>query len=390
MSDINNIDFMFEIAFNKRLPSFYKSIFLLNNNGFLLSNKQLKTLEIDSDIYTVYDVPSHFKISQNEMPAAIRVKKIIQHKGFYIDLNGYQNTESYLKDQFSRSTLQALRSGKKRLETCFNISYKMYFGSIDKSDYNFLFKSFYEMLKLRANEKGIKNRNLQHWDLYTKKVYEMILKKEASLFVIYDGEKPINISLNIHLKDIVFLFITTYNIDYFKFRIGHTNWAWLIDWFLKNNVKFIDFSKGNTAYKKRWTNREYNFEYHLFYDSTKVLTKLKVSVLEKKLQLLQFLRNKNINDYFYTTSNKLKKTKAYIHQKKHKFIEVDLLPNKNELSEIHIQQENQFGFLRPIIYQYLYLKSTNIKDVNIYSSTKKENEFFIKNKNKFLKLLVEN
>ncbi len=102
----------------------------------------------------------------------------------------------------------------------------------------------------------------------------MILNKQASLFVIYDGKDAININLNMHVKNTVFLFITTYDIDYSKFRLGNTNWMMQLDWFLKNNIEIVDFSKGNIEYKKRWANKEYDFEYHLFYDSANIIIKM--------------------------------------------------------------------------------------------------------------------
>ncbi len=388
MSTVKNIDFMFEIAFNKKLPFFYNQ--LINNNTELLNFTQQKLSPKSNTIYNIFDVPSHLKVTKKNLNlSSTSIKTIIQHKGYCIELNNIDSIESYLKNQFGRSSRQALRSGKKRLETCFDISYKIYFGEINKDKYDVLFKEFFKMLKLRADEKGIDNRNLKSWDLYTKTVYNMILKKEASLFVIYDGNNPINISLNMHLKDTVFLFITTYNIDYSKFRIGHTNWMWLIDWFLKNNIKLIDFSKGNTAYKKRWSNIEYDFEYHLFYNKSDYKSLFKVNILEQKLKLKQILRNLNFNSFYYSTINKIKGVKKYKHQKNHKFTPLNNLPEKKILKELFIQIDNQYSFLRPIIYPYLYLSSTNIKDLQIFTSTQNSNLFFIKNKDEILKLILD-
>lgn len=391
MESVKNIDFMFEMAFNKKVPQFYSNI---KNpiDGSLVLKSETNTISISNNtIYNVFDIPTHLKVFKeplNNNNNNIGTKSIIQHKGYYIDLNGYENVANYLKNQFGKTSRQALRSGKNRLENCFDISYKMYFGTIDKIEYNNLFVQFYEMLKLRAVEKGILNKNLKYWELYTSKVYDMILKKEASLFVIYDGTKPINISLNMHINDVVFLFITTYDIDYSKFRVGHTNWVWLIDWFIKNNIKLVDFSKGNTTYKKRWANKEYDFEYHLFYDKTKISSKLKATLLEKKLRLLQELRNRNINDYFYATYEKIKGIKKYIHIPNHEFVEVKQF-QKTSVSKISIQKDNEYSFLRPIIYQHLFLTSTNVKEVQLFHSSKAKNTYFVKSEIEILKLTVD-
>lgn len=389
MSDKINIDFMFELAFNKRLPEFYKLASIRSNNTALLNHKGTEIPQFSNNTCTVIDIPSHLKLLKKELNSNIGMKSVIQYKGYFIDLTNYRNIDDYIKDRFSRSSRQALKSSKKRLETCFDISYKMYFGEINKEEYNSLFIQFYEMLKLRAIEKGINNRNLQHWETYTKEVYDMILKKEASLFVIHDGNTPINISLNMHLKEIVFLFITTYNIDYSKFRIGHTNWYWLIDWFIKNNIKFVDFSKGNTAYKKRWTNNEYDFKYHIFYNKLNTKSTLKAKILEQKLKLKQSLRDNNINDYFYSILDKLKGNKKNQHLKNHTFKNIKRLPKNIDVKKIDVQQDDQFSFLKPIIYQYLFLSFQNIIDIEVFNSVNSKQDFFISSPKEILYLVVD-
>lgn len=382
-----NIDFMFEIAFNKKLPRFYKSA-SYKNEPLSLKQSTREFPKITKNTCTVFDVPTHLNLIKNRLDSNISLTKVKQYKGYAIDLYNYNTIETYLKDQFGKTSRQALRSGKKRLETCFDISYKMYFGSIDKNVYHSLFIQFYKMLKLRATQKGIDNRNLQHWEIYTKKIYDMILNKEASLFVIYDGNTPINISLNMHLKNIVFLFITTYDIDYSKFRIGHANWYWLIDWFIKNDIKLVDFSKGNTAYKKRWTNKEYDFEYHLYYNKTSFISVLKAKISEQKLILKQKLRNKNLNDFYYSTINKLKGKKKINHLQNHTFKTIEQLPEKNDIEKIHIQKEGEFSFLKPIIYQYLFLTSQNIGDIEVFGSKNSKHEFFISCPKEILQLVM--
>jgi len=388
MSTTNNIDFMFEMAFNKKLPPFYKSIFY-KDEPLELQYPNEKHPLITKDIYTVFDVPSHLNPTKKKLPLNIKLKTIKQYKGYAIDLDNYHDIETYIKDQFGRSSRQALRSGKKRLETCFDISYKMYFGTIDKDNYDSLFKAFFKMLKIRASEKGIDNKNLQHWDIYTKQIYQKILKKEASIFVIYDGDKPINISLSLHLNDVVFLFITSYDIDYSKFRLGHTNWYWLIGWFIKNNVKLVDFSKGNTTYKKRWANLEYDFEYHLFYNKSSYKSILKSQISSQKLILKQQLRDKNLNDFYYSTIDKLKRKKKLEHLKNHTFKVVEQLPANSIIEKILIQKNGQYSFLKPIIYQYLFLSSQNIDAIEIYNTSNSNCLFFVASPKEILQLLIK-
>ena len=264
----------------------------------------------------------------------------------------------------------------------------MYHGAISKELYNKLFKQFYDMLKLRAKEKGINNKNLKHWSLYTSKVYDMILNKQASLFVIYDGDDAINVSLNMHVKNTVFLFITTYNIDYSKFRLGHTNWMMQIDWFIKNNIKTVDFSKGNIAYKKRWANNEYDFEYHLFYNKSNLIAKLKANWLLKKLQLKQTLRNLNINTYYYNFLAKLQGGNKFSKKTNYQLSALNLLPESETMAPILFRSNPDSLHLKRIIYTYLYLSSLHVNDLEVYKDLQNGNIYYFKSQKEILKLIL--
>ena len=388
MANTLEIDFMFEIAFNKALPDFYDKAFQISDENILLISEPKKKLTRLNKVHLIYDVPSYLKVTKKDFNHLLGFKSVIQHKGYYIDLSNYNTVESYLEGRFSKSSRQLLRAGKKRIETCFDISYKMYHGAIPKELYNKLFKQFYDMLKLRAKEKGINNRNLKHWSLYTSKVYDMILNKQASLFVIYDGDEAINISLNMHVKNTVFLFITTYNIDYSKFRLGHTNWMMQIDWFIENNIKTVDFSKGNIAYKKRWANNEYDFEYHLFYNKSNFLAKLKANWLLKKLQLKQTLRNLNINTYYYNFLAKLQGGNKFQKKTNYQLSALNLLPESETIAPILFRSNPDFLHLKRTIYTYLYLSSLHVNDLEVYKDLQNGNIYYFKSPKEILKLIL--
>jgi hypothetical protein len=382
MPNIQEIDFMFEMAFNKTLPEFYDKAFQISDKNILLTSKPEEAPTRLDKIHLVYDVPSYIKVAKKEFDYPIGFKSIKQYNGYYIDLNGYTKMEDYLKDRFSRSSRQLLRAGKQRLEICFNSSYRMYHGDIDKSLYDDLFKRFFNMLKQRANEKGIDNRNLKHWDLYTKNVYDMILNKEASLFVIYDGNKAINISLNMHLGKTVYLFITTYDIDYSKFRLGHTNWMLQLEWFIKNNIKIVDFNKGNIEYKKRWANNEYHFEYHFFYNKSNIISVLKTFGALSILRLKQILRNGNINIFYYNFLDKLKHNNESFKKINYELVQQELPNEKGNLVMISNNQFDDYSFLRRIVYNYLYLSKFHIDEVIVYKELSNEERFYITSKKK--------
>src|SRR5690606_41905928 len=58
--------------------------------------------------------------------------------------------------------------------------------------------------------------------------------KRASFFVIYDGDHPIEISLNYHLNDVLFSSISSFDIDYAKFGLGHIEIHKQLEWCLEH------------------------------------------------------------------------------------------------------------------------------------------------------------
>jgi hypothetical protein len=337
----------------------------------------------------VCDVPSFLNAKLKPLEASCGFKSIIQHKGYCFNLENYTDIETYIKDRFqSKKSRRVLRSGKKRLETCFDITYKIYFGSIDRDHYDQLFKRFYRLLELRAAEKGIDNRNLKIWEYYLSRVYDMIISKQASLFVIYDDDKAINISLHLHVKNTVFLYIAAYDIDYSKFRLGHTNILMILDWFIKNGIKLVDLSKGNVGYKKQWANIEYDFKYHLFYNSSNIMVKLIALWIAKKLQLKQSLRNKNVNTYYYNTLNWLKTNNKAIKIPKYQLVDHVKLPEKKTIEPVSFREYYDDLFLKRIIYTALYLSFTHVKDLNVYRELENTHIYYLESRKKVQKLML--
>ena len=72
----------------------------------------------------------------------------------------------------------------------------------------------------------------------------MILEKKATLFIIYDGEKPIGIMLNFMSNNILFGTMSVFDIAYAKYNVSSVNIMKLIEWCLNNHIKFLDFQRG--------------------------------------------------------------------------------------------------------------------------------------------------
>src|SRR5690606_33258209 len=242
--------------------------------------------------FLVYDVPEFFNVNTSITNKRLKIHKIKQYKGFLIDLKAHKNFDEYMLSTFKKSSRYKLNKYKKRLELCFNIKYKMLYGKeTPKEEYDFVFEKFKELLEKRFSEKKVNNNNLnpKEWNFYYDVVYPMILEKKASLFVIYDGDIPIGVTLNYFSEDTVFDAITVFDIDYAKFHLGSVTIMKLIEWTIDNKFRYFDFSKGYFDYKKRWANKEYDFEYHLYYDKSSILSSTLARSIASYFKFKQYL-----------------------------------------------------------------------------------------------------
>ena len=227
-------------------------------------------------IALLYDVPGYIDLDTSSLPDNIRLYRIKQYPGFLTDLSKYQDHTNYIESTFSKKTRSKLNRYERRFELCFDVTYKMHSSDISKEEYDSIFESFRYLLEKRFSEKKIRNNNLDadEWDFYYNVSYPLIQQKKASLFVVYQGATPIAITLNYFAESILFHGITVFDVDYSKFHLGKIALKNLFLWCFEHNIQFFDFSKGFFDYKSHWSNRSYNFEYHLYFDRSAISTRL--------------------------------------------------------------------------------------------------------------------
>lgn len=316
-------------------------------------------VDLKNKVLLIYDIPSFFDLNLPTLDEAFKLNTVKQYPGFLINLNKYKDLADYLSLSFSKSSRYKLNKYKKRLEDSFDISYKMYFGEISKVEYDTVFEHFKNLLEKRFADKGITNNNLnpKEWDFYHEVAFPMILEKKASLFVIYEGDTPIGVTLNYFSESVLFDAITVFDIDYEKFHLGSVTIMKLIEWSLENNIKIFDFSKGYFDYKKRWANEEYDFEYHLYYDSKSIQAKLIAWIILKFFSLKQLLREKKLNDKLHKLSFLLKRKKDENTPKiKYEFSNFDQRTGELELVDIDFKKAPH-SFLLPVVFDFLYLNN---------------------------------
>jgi CelD/BcsL family acetyltransferase involved in cellulose biosynthesis len=255
---------------------------------------------IENKVFLIYDVPTYFTL-EGAFDDRLKVIKSKQYPGFLVNMNPFTSVDAYLNTVFNRKSRYKIRSYKKTLEESFSISYKMFYGTISKADYDVVFEHFRLLLERRFTEKQVSNNNLEasEWAFYSEVVYMMVLEKKASILVVYDEQKPIGIMLNFMAEDTLFVAITVFDVSYSKYNVGTVNILQLMEWAIENKIEKVDFSKGYYDYKKRWGSAPYDFEYHIVYDRKSVQAKTVAFSLYYFFQLKQYLRQIGANKFLH-------------------------------------------------------------------------------------------
>ncbi|MFH4965323.1 GNAT family N-acetyltransferase [Gaetbulibacter sp. M235] len=343
-------------------------------------NDNKNILNVIDNIYISTYIPTFVEITLNK-----KFKKFSfnRFQGFLINLENFNSIEDYMMAQFGSKSRSKIRSYVKRLETCFNIDYKFYYGSIEKPAYELLFDQLELMIKRRFDQRGDKHQALQDWDYYKKSIYQEILNKNTSLFVIYDNNKPIDICINYHYENIIINSIRAYDIDYSKFKLGYVDIFKQLEWSFENKIKLFDLGPGILTYKKQWCNVVYDFRNYIIFKKTSLTKALFASSLFLFYKLKIFLDRNNIvqdkgNKILDTSNNYAKDNTIEVFQ-----LKTDEIPKNSELennyTEINFEHE-EFMNLRNIIYDYLYLNFEQKNKVKVYKLNDSYNSFIIMGK----------
>ena len=289
---------------------------------------------------------------------------------------------------FKKSSRYKLKKYKRKLETCFDIRYKMFYGEISKRDYDFVFEAFKKLLTKRFDDKQVTNNNLEkeEWDFYFDVAYPMILEKKAGLLVVYNGDQPIGVTLCYFSDEILFDAITVFDIDYSKFHLGSINIMKLVEWGIEHKIKILDFSKGYFDYKKRWASDEYDFEYHIFYDSKSLSSVILASIIKNYFQIKQNLRDRKVNEKLHSLTYMLKNKSKTINDK----AICEFFEPENNISNENLVQIDydtiQNHALKTVINDFLYINNESQLNLKIFKSTHKAGQYLLYGKEKKIKI----
>ncbi|HLT52563.1 MAG TPA: GNAT family N-acetyltransferase [Flavobacteriaceae bacterium] len=304
----NTFNFISGIGFlKKKLGLVYVNVGLNHTNG--TDYKLLKANDFKGKVFLVYDVQGFIDIGETNADKNLKVNKVKQYKGSLAKFEGFDTFEAYLKSQISAKGRSKLRGLENKLHKDFTVEIKQFYGSIEENEYNFLMERFYSLLKQRFDQLGLDNDILQKWDFYHEVSFKLVNEGRAVFNVVMINGNVGAISLEFVSDHHVIGAIKTFDIQYSQYRLGNIELNELLKWTFENKFEALDFSKGDQEYKSRFTNEDYDFECHILYDKSSVVSRFIGLGYVKYFEFKQYLRDKDINTKVSKLKHKLKSLK---------------------------------------------------------------------------------
>lgn len=363
---------------NKSVYPFYEKVYNKTNGECLLNRTPVST-KFEDKIYVVNHIPPYLDLKINTSNVSYSCFKTHYLNGFLVNLEDYDSVTAYMKEQFGAKSRSKMRAYLKRLETCFPIRYKMFYGNISKKEYDFLFERFLLMIKRRFSQRMDTHEAMKNWDYLKKTTYSRILEKEASLFVIYDAEKPIDICLNYHYQNIFYDSIRSYDIDYSKFRLGHIDILKQLEWCLENDYTIFDLSYGDLDYKRKWCNTVYEFEQHVLFPKNSLLKRVSAFFILQLIILKGYLKKKKVHVLFKKVKSILKRNPEKITEylePRFDVIPISENPLFEKVDEIDINKE-EHAPLRKEVYDFQYTQFEASRDIKVYKIIDHKDSYLI-------------
>jgi len=348
----------------------------------LQANQKLSS-DLKKQVYSVSYVPEYVEtVPINKVNFKIKSFKSV--KGYSVWLRGCKTMNDFLPS-LRRSQRKSLSRSLKKLDSCFDMKYKMYHGKISKENYSFLMDTLKSMILRRFEQRGETSENIALWDKIYSTSFELINTGKASLFVGYNDTEPISISLNYHYNKILFGYVTSYNIDYSKFSLGQIGIYKRLEWCLSNGYELFEMGWGDLAYKKWWSNNIYNFRHEFIFPKNSPLAYLQVMLYGYKTEIMAYLISKRVNIYYRNLKNILSR-KQSSYDTDHYYTLEDI-----KLDEIDFQNNapivlSDTPLPKSIIYDFLFLSGERPENIRVYALDDGEN-YLIKS-NKMAKKIV--
>lgn len=364
---------------HKFLP-YYINVGVKLTNGFDYEISTQKEKDYKNKVFLIRDIPTYFNLPTFKPYGSLRLKKIFQYEGYITRVSNYESLDDYLRSIYKSNTRSKLKRNIKRLEASFNVDYVMYFGDISQEQFKNVFQEFYHLFEKRYANKNEPCGELNPvvWNYYTELAYSMINEKTASLFVVYCDKKPIGVTFSYHFGDTLIEALTVFDIDFYRYNIGHTTILKMLEWSFENNIKIFDYTQGDFEYKKRWSSDTYQTHYHLLYDSKSIISVFIANFVVFYFNFKRVFREKNYNKIYHKLKYKLfgdNKPEPVVIEPFHVEKIGDGKPQKAHLQKLDIESP-EFLSVRRAIYDFLYMNPQKAQSIELYFDENQEETYY--------------
>lgn len=390
MRNVTRLTFLKLLLTSDNLLAYYNKICL--NDLVLYKNVKTRIPELKNNIVIIQDIPDYLKLDLLKNKG-LKIKTVQTLKGHIVKLHTFQNINDYLLSNFKSKKRNNLKRYIKKLETCFPITYKTYYGSIDKNIYDNLFMVLKQLLIRRFEQKQELNYELRYLDEFHDTIYDLILQKKANIFVIYHEQKPISIRINMFRQHVAYYILSAYNIDYSKFHLGAIDMLKNIEWSINNKFVIYDLLKGYNNYKSVWANSVHKYVNHIIYNPKQKGASLVVIFLKNKMLirywLYGFYSKKNLDKYHKALKRyKFSAAKGRTKEEELTFKTYNLNQLPEHLEIINLKKDNTHLFLYKPLYDFLYATNDAVDTVKIFRFKDKPNNFVVQGKVKQQQIIV--
>lgn len=350
--------------------------FLTCGQFYELDQNQLD--DAGNEVIYIYDVPNYSSCSSINS-GNIKRLRVKRYKGYLLNLARYDDYQEFVSKRLSAKFRYNIRNSTKRLNKCFEVKYKVFYGpNISKSHYDLLIVSFFELLQKRTEKKKLFNAYLNpiNMQFISEVFFPLMIKEQAVIFVCYHNYTPIYISLNYLSKSTLFGAFTVFDNDYSKFSIGHINTIKQIKWCYEKKITLFDFSKDEYAYKEKLCNITYNFEDHILFRFKSLKSTILAYALAGRTKFKQILRDYQIHKFVLKLKYQLKS-----YSKGQKTIGYTLVENPTyevmqKAIEIDLSKKTEEG-IRKSIFDWLYKKQVPYSTITVFKDNTKDNVLYI-------------
>ncbi|PRX55280.1 GNAT family N-acetyltransferase [Flagellimonas meridianipacifica] len=369
-----HLGFLLMLFRKREVPSAYQELRYLEEKPIEFNQDFKLVSYLKRDVGSYRLVPEYLNL---KLHPDFGSKIIPQHNwGYSLNLSNCNTVDDYLEQQFKSKYRSIVRRYVKRLEACFDIRYAFHYGTLERDVYESIMDSLQKMIEKRFQQRNEVHKENVYWQSIKEESLRLIHNQEASLFVIYANEEPIEISLNYHFDKILFSSVSSYDIDYAKFGLGHIEIYKQLEWCLQNGYKIFEMGVGGMDYKRRWSNQIYQFQHHIVFPAEK-----KNSVLTLfewyKIKLKEYLKSKGINDKLEIL--KLKITKRLSKENNTSPLELEVGPiSPVESIQDYIEvdwQNDTYWFLRKPINDFLYTSVEHYSQIGVMQSKTDGNSY---------------